>query len=58
MTSTTAETKGNVSRKCANGDHHRCLGTVAVYPPIDGHTLVPCECTVEGCNHGPAAARK
>lgn len=43
---------GPVSRMCAEGKHGRCLGTVFVYPPVDGKRLVPCRCPVEDCGHG------
>lgn len=51
---TTATTPREVSKNCAENRHHRCLGTVAVYPPVNGRTLVECECTAPGCTHGPA----
>ncbi len=47
---TTDTATPTVSRNCADGRHHRCLGTVAVFPPVDGHTLVTCECP--DCRHG------
>lgn len=52
MTTATATppTEGVVSRNCATGRHFRCLGTVAVYPPVNGHTLVGCAC--RECAHG------
>lgn len=37
---------GRVSRYCGLGQHERCKGRVYVYPPVDGQTIVPCECPV------------
>ncbi len=52
--STKTEATPKVSRNCATGKHRRCLGTVRLYPQS---ALVPCQCTAEGCDHGPALAR-
>lgn len=41
-----------VSRNCAEGRHHRCLGTVYVHPPVDGTHLAECACPRRGCGHG------
>jgi hypothetical protein len=43
-----------VSRPCSKGKHTRCLGTVHVYPPVDGKPTVPCECPTPDCGHGTA----
>lgn len=50
MTSTLTEAR--VSNACATGKHHRCLGVVAVYPPVPGGgSTVPCACAAAGCDH-------
>jgi hypothetical protein len=48
---THVETPARLTRACATGRHARCLGTVLVYPPVDGVTLARCECPE--CKHEP-----
>jgi hypothetical protein len=44
-----------VSLNCDEGRHSRCLGTVYV-PQFDGSKhIVPCQCIVSNCGHGPDA---
>ena len=51
MTAAAPEIETRVSLPCLAGKHSRCTGSVAVYPRVDGKTLVPCACPEE-CSHG------
>lgn len=54
MTTATSTAAREVSKNCAEGRHHRCLGTVAVYPPKKGRAMIECQCDAPDCDHGPA----
>lgn len=49
---TTEQTTAPVTRNCAEGNHLRCLGTVAT-----PKGLVACGCTVDDCGHGTDTAK-
>lgn len=49
-------TTKNVSEHCAKGRHSRCLGTVMVFPPVDGKRIIPCQCSAPDCPHVQRAA--
>jgi hypothetical protein len=38
-----------LSAKCAQDQHDQCIGTVYVWPPVNGRALAVCECP--SCKH-------
>lgn len=49
--------KRQLTKRCADGDHAGCHGTVYLYPlPADGDRFTTCQCSV--CNHQIAGTFK
>lgn len=40
-----------LSQNCSTGKHNRCLGTVILFPPVDGVRIGRCQCDAADCPH-------